>query len=156
MSKIAIGTVHRPNPELVKKLEDREPFRSHTSLSATREPGEMITGRLPEPDATMLRRAVAHGFVDYVVYSHSTPIAWMMYDGTVIMPEHVYSQTTTRYQKIVRNAMGHVTTQRFRLTWFEDGVQRTEIFYTQHEASSMNFGLIQRLGYSGDITLIGG
>lgn len=36
------------------------------------------------------------------VYSYGTPIAWVMSDGTVVIPDHRYSVTTTHHQGLCR------------------------------------------------------
>lgn len=46
-----------------------------------------------------------HGNV-YIVFSYTTPIAWVNPGGLVILPEIRYSTTTSRHQKMVREAYG--------------------------------------------------
>lgn len=45
---------------------------------------------------------------DYVVFSHGTPIAWRYSNGDWACPEVTYSQTTTRYQRRVRDAIARL------------------------------------------------
>jgi len=41
----------------------------------------------------------------YTVYSYLTPIAWLLADGVWIMPMVKYTQTTTRVQNKINNAI---------------------------------------------------
>ena len=36
------------------------------------------------------------------VYSYATPIAWVLDDGSVVIPEHSYSTTTSHHQGLAR------------------------------------------------------
>lgn len=42
---------------------------------------------------------------DYIVYSYATPIAWYR-NGLWHVPAYKYSQSTSRHQSIVRQALG--------------------------------------------------
>lgn len=124
-------------------LANRQPFTTHGALSATTDQYDMVTGRLPEPDAGMFKRAAAAGMIEYAVYSYGTPILWIMFDGTVISPDHKYSPTTTQHQNLARHGF-HITTQRFRVTWWEDGIRKAEKFYTEQEAGNRRFDLMSK------------
>lgn len=83
-------------------LMDREPFTTHGALSAIS--GHVwSTSRLPEPWATMY--AVSAGDITYTVLSYLTPIAWVLDDGTVVIPPVKYSITTSGHQSTVRHAL---------------------------------------------------
>ncbi|NRQ38793.1 hypothetical protein HII36_44270 [Nonomuraea sp. NN258] len=58
------------------------------------------TGRMPGEWAERYR-ADADRTV-YMVRSYATPIAWVRDDGHVVIPDHNYSATTTRHQRLCR------------------------------------------------------
>ena len=76
------------------------------NMSATDQSYEMYSGRLPEPFRENFQAARRDGIIDYCVFSYSTPIAWVLADGTRIVPPVKYSQSTSRHQNIVRSAWG--------------------------------------------------
>lgn len=80
-------------------------YRDDFTASALRGvTGSLGYGRLPEEwRATFDKNQRDHRIV-YSVYSYGTPIAWMLSDGTVHMPDVNYSVTTSRHQNIVRVA----------------------------------------------------
>lgn len=49
-----------------------------------------------------IRREFHDAIVVYVVYSYSTPIAWVTDGGVVVNPQHRYSVTTTQHQSACR------------------------------------------------------
>lgn len=59
-------------------------------------------GQLPEPYLSELRQNLIDYRVLYVVYSYATPIAWVLDDETIVIPDVTYSATTSRHQGIVR------------------------------------------------------
>jgi hypothetical protein len=63
--------------------------------------------------------------IDYVVYDYNTPIAFhviedrgMKFDSWIV-PNYKYSNTTTRHQGTLREALYRITTQRIR-NWDEN------------------------------------
>lgn len=87
-------------------------------------------GQLPEGIANgALLPAVREGRIEYVIYSYSTPIAWLEWvgndkpqavygsDGTVVgysprrwvVPNHKYSVTTSKHQGKVRTALSLIS-----------------------------------------------
>ena len=62
------------------------------------------TGRLPEEYATQLNQQSREGHVKYVLYSYSTPMAWLV--GAVwVQPPVKYSPTTTNHQSTFAGAI---------------------------------------------------
>lgn len=59
------------------------------------------TGILPEPWRTLLRTQSP----TYVVWSYSTPIAWVNHDGTHVIPDVKYSATSSRHQGHARRTL---------------------------------------------------
>lgn len=55
----------------------------------------------------------------YVVYSYNTPIAWVKYDGTVVIPDLRYSVTTAHHQNVCRAWLGKAPCDHFGKTWAE-------------------------------------
>lgn len=98
----------------VDAIKNREPFKTGGSLL-----GDTIThgaGRLNPEELQKWQDAV--NFIDYVIYSYATPIAWHVTIPTVnaalepdkieawyIVPQK-FSQTTTRQQSFVSGCIG--------------------------------------------------
>lgn len=90
------------------KIAKREAFATHNgTLTGVRTDGEPFhgTGRLPEDWRRIFERQGGAGELAYVVTSYVTPIAWVLTDGTVIIPDARYSVTTTRHQGIARSGL---------------------------------------------------
>lgn len=56
------------------------------------------TGRLPEEYAALLRTQDRSGMVKYVLYSYSTPMAWLLEGGEWVQPSVKYSASTSNHQ----------------------------------------------------------
>lgn len=79
-----------------------EPFKTAGSLQG--EAGTFTSlGRLPSDWQRTLQ--ARRGYVDYVIYSYATPIAWHDVEAGWIVPEVSYSITTTIQQNQVRAAL---------------------------------------------------
>ena len=85
---------------VISALNNRKTFGKDvtgSAMSAVWLPDRIERGQfpadreLPRPDE-----------VEYVVYSYETPIAWLLKDGTVIVPNVRYSNTTTNHQSLCR------------------------------------------------------
>jgi hypothetical protein len=63
-------------------------------------------GEMPQDAHKLLLKKIGQGLVRYVVFSYTTPIAWVLTEGLVTMPEIKYSATTSQHQKMVRDAFG--------------------------------------------------
>ncbi|MGJ5894420.1 hypothetical protein DF268_11715 [Streptomyces sp. V2] len=83
-----------------RALAARQPFTTHGALSATDRQSYCV-GRLPQRWADLYRSDADAGRIVYQVYSYSTPIAWVLDDGTVTMPQVRYSITTSRHQGLL-------------------------------------------------------
>jgi hypothetical protein len=98
--------------DFAEALGARTPFRTYGALRSTTHP-RTDTGRLPEEYAN--RYATELPFIDYVVYSYVTPIAWHVWnpgitgvcdpDSYWVYPQHSYSPTTSRHQSKIRVAL---------------------------------------------------
>lgn len=88
------------------KWQAREPFQTHNG-TLTGENFVSSYGRLPGEWTKELLNAVNHNDVIYVVYSYTTPIAWVLKDGTEVQPPVKYSVTTSKHQgKLYGPAIG--------------------------------------------------
>lgn len=77
-------------------LARRETFTTYGALSATG-PERLSWGhRLPADWAELYEDD--YDRITYVVWSYSTPIAWVLSDGRVVKVAHKWSVTTTRHQ----------------------------------------------------------
>ncbi|QNP74990.1 hypothetical protein IAG44_39970 [Streptomyces roseirectus] len=83
-----------------RALASRQPFRTHGALSATAERTYCV-GWLPETWADRYRSDADAGRIIYQVFSYSTPIAWVLDDGTVVVPHVRYSITTSGHQGLL-------------------------------------------------------
>lgn len=89
------------NREITSAVARREDFRANSSSghNATRAPS---TGYLPQEWREILRNHETDGLVSYVVLSYSTPVAWVLTDGTAVVPAVKYSVTTSKAQGSIR------------------------------------------------------
>jgi hypothetical protein len=84
-------------------LSNHEPFRrSGFAMTATDKPNEVSWGYLPQEQITEFREARDAGRITYVVLSYNTPIAWVLSDGSKVVPAVKYSVTTTNHQGMCR------------------------------------------------------
>lgn len=81
-------------------LERHQPFkRSGFSMSAiVGSTGEI--GRMPTDVAKLYAYDKAQ--ITFTVLSYATPIAWVLADGTVKVPDVYYSRTTNQHQHLCR------------------------------------------------------
>lgn len=94
------------------------PFDSQGAMWARRYNGDVAPERLgnyPDSYSSFMRRQyTADGLTNeylemgplYVVYSYSTPIAWVTGFGEIEIPDHKYSVTTTHHQNMCRAWLG--------------------------------------------------
>ncbi len=59
-------------------------------------------GELPQQWREAYNLAAKENNLRYTVKSYDTPIAWVLNDGTVIIPSVKYSVTTTNHQSLCR------------------------------------------------------
>ncbi|WP_405537567.1 hypothetical protein OG787_32525 [Streptomyces sp. NBC_00075] len=83
-----------------RALAAREPFDTYGAFRATDERSYCV-GRLPEQWADRYRSDAEAGRIVYQVYSYSTPIAWVLDDDSVVMPQVRYSPTTSSHQGLL-------------------------------------------------------
>lgn len=79
-------------------LMDREPFTTYGALRAELGGSPWNTGRLPEPWSAKYADDARDNLITYTVFSYSTPIGWVLTDGTVVVPPVKYSITTSGHQ----------------------------------------------------------
>lgn len=84
------------------------PFRGGSSMHAHRYNGVQQGTHMPPPSGGGKLPPFWHipGSVVYIVWSYSTPIAWVDADGTVTIPDVRYSSTTTQQQSKCRAWLG--------------------------------------------------
>lgn len=84
----------------IAALRDLKPFkRSGYSMSGV-EGAVSDTGRLPKEHADAYNAAAKDNSLLYTVKSYATPIAWVLRDGAVVVPNVKYSNTTTNQQNL--------------------------------------------------------
>jgi len=83
-------------------LSARQAF-NHRSMRAVDGGALPLRHQMPAELAAEYRAALEDsGDVRYTVYSYDTPIAWVLANGTVRVPEHDYSVTTRNHQGLCR------------------------------------------------------
>lgn len=81
-------------------LADRMPYTTHGAMYASVEAHSLPWGhRLPKPWAERYERERER--MTYVVWSYSTPIAWVLDNGTVVKVDHKWSIATTKHQGLL-------------------------------------------------------
>jgi len=84
----------------VAALAARKPFKRSGYGMWAMEGVSATTGRM-DPDAAR-EYTEDRSNVAYTVLSYATPIAWVLADGTVKVPDVSYSRTTTQHQTMCR------------------------------------------------------
>lgn len=87
------------------RIADLQDFRGNNWRGTTNKT-DVFFGKLEGQSLEAFKDAWSAGTLTYVVMSYSTPIAWVLEDGTKVVPDDSYSQTTTRQQRAVRRAWG--------------------------------------------------
>ncbi|GGU45802.1 hypothetical protein GCM10010178_42840 [Lentzea flava] len=81
----------------------RRPFRIGVSLWATRSPEESSTGDLSLSWAHRWKRDFEE--IAYVVVAEGTPVAWILCDGTPVLPDCKLSPSAHRFQMMIAPAL---------------------------------------------------
>lgn len=99
----------RERLRVIKALAEETEYRGGSALTIRK--SFETWGRYP-PDRKPDTRPGYEGYTVAVypstqgvrtwVYSYSTPIAWVLDDGTVVIPDHRYSSTTSGHQSLCR------------------------------------------------------
>ena len=97
-------STRNPGP-IAKKLLERESFKTNGALKGVAKPSWIDHGRMNVRDYNFLHNDRNCYGIDYVIYSYSTPIAWLHGDGEWAMPDAKYSVTTTKHQTTTRAAI---------------------------------------------------
>ena len=97
-------STRNPGP-IAKKIWARESFRTNGALKGVARPEWIDFGKMSVKDYGYLRSDQDFYGIDYVIYSYTTPIAWLRGDGSWFMPEAGYSVTTKRHKAIIRAAL---------------------------------------------------
>ena len=97
-------STRKPGP-IAKKLLARESFRTNGALKGVAKPECFDFGKMGVRDYGFLRSDQDFYGIDYVIYSYTTPIAWLRGDGSWFMPEAGYSVTTKRHKATIRAAI---------------------------------------------------
>ena len=97
-------TTRNPGP-IAKKLLALESFKTNGALKGVAKPEWIDFGTMRVWDNALLYSDQNSYGVDYVIYSYSTPIAWLRGDGSWFMPVADYSVTTTRHKNTIRAAI---------------------------------------------------
>lgn len=97
-------STRNPGP-IAKKLLARESFRTNGELKGVAKPEWIDFGKISVTDYGFLHGDRYNYGIDYVIYSYSTPIAWLRGDGEWAMPAADYSATTGRHKATIRAAI---------------------------------------------------
>ena len=97
-------STRNPGP-IAKKLISRESFRTNGALKGVAKPSWIDHGKISVRDFGLLQGDRDSYGIDYVIYSYSTPIAWLRGDGEWAMPQAKYSVTTKRHQTTISAAI---------------------------------------------------
>lgn len=97
MSVIHAGIRGNARNNLSRALANRLPFRTSGALMGRTSPNG--SGMLQGNDAARYRQDYSD--IIYVVYSYSTPIAWVTKDGTIYRVQARFSVTTSRHAGII-------------------------------------------------------
>lgn len=97
-------STRKPGP-IAKKIWARESFRTNGALKGVAKPEWVDFGQMSVKDYGYLRSDQDFYGIDYVIYSYTTPIAWLRGDGSWFMPEAGYSVTTKRHKATIRAAI---------------------------------------------------
>ena len=97
-------STRNPGP-IAKKLLERESFKTNGALKGVAKPSWIDRGEMSVRDYDFLLGDRNYYGIDYVIYSYSTPIAWLRGDGEWAMPDAKYSVTTTKHQTTTRVAI---------------------------------------------------
>ncbi len=92
--------------EVAEKIRARENFVA-SNMYGTSGGGLSRDHQLPSGVLADYTAVLDAGQVQYTVYSYFTPVAWVLADGTVVVPDAVYfSKTTRRHRNLAREALG--------------------------------------------------
>lgn len=94
-----MATHGKTRDRVIAALEARKPFTTSGSLSAE-EGATYSTGRMSDTDAR--EYDADRDSITYTVMSYGTPIAWVLTDGSVKIPDATYSRTTGQQITLVR------------------------------------------------------
>ena len=97
-------STRNPGP-IVEKLLARESFKTNGELKGVAKPEWIDHDKISVRDYNFLRGDRNYYGIDYVIYSYSTPIAWLRGDGSWFMPVADYSTTTTHHKNTIRAAI---------------------------------------------------
>jgi hypothetical protein len=86
--------------QIKRAIANREEFKGNSMWAVLTDATFAGTGYL---SAELQKELKACGPDTYIVYSYSTPIAWVNVDGDITIPDTKYSVTTSRQQGIVRS-----------------------------------------------------
>ncbi len=90
----------------IADLGNRNPFkRSGFAMWATENANDVGWGYMPQEQIDEFQAARKDGKITYVVMSYNTPIAWVLDDGTKVIPAVKYSVTTSNHQGMCRYAL---------------------------------------------------
>jgi hypothetical protein len=99
---MAMGSANRAI--IINRISERMAF-AVASMSGVAGGHNIYGNKLPEPHKAEYAAALRSGEIRYTVFSYSTPIAWVLTDGTKVMPDVKYSTTTSNHQGIAREAL---------------------------------------------------
>jgi hypothetical protein len=108
-----------------KPISKMQPFTGSNMYAECRDSKLWYTGYLPAEWAERL----AADAPTYVVFSYSTPIAWVAADGRAVIPPVSYSNSTSKHQNYARHGLMDLT----GFGYFLDGVlvpSDTPVVYT--------------------------
>lgn len=97
-------STRKPGP-IAEKLVARESFKTNGELKGVSKPEWFDFGKMSVMDYAKLQFYNQFCGIDYVIYSYTTPIAWLCGDGRWVMPEADYTPTTKHHKATIRDAI---------------------------------------------------
>jgi hypothetical protein len=95
-----MATHGKARTETIRALAKRKPFKRSSFAMWAIEGASNQHGRLP--DSVRDEYVCDMGRIAYTVLSYATPIAWVLTDGAVKVPDVRYSSTTSHHQHLCR------------------------------------------------------
>lgn len=110
----------RPTSDATGFIQRRQEFKIGNVSAVT---GPTGTGEMSAGHRALYEEQRRYDGIVYTVLSYDTPMAWVLADGYIEMPNAQYSQSTTRHQSIILRAFGN----RFVRDWEARRLPRVKV-----------------------------
>ncbi len=95
-----MATYGKAREATIKALRECTPFARKGFAMKGIQGAVTHFGKMDAEDKELYLSEARNNDVMYTVVSYSTPIAWVLRDGTVVMPEAGYSNTTKKHKSL--------------------------------------------------------